>query len=161
MISSEYPWHCSGSSVGSSIPSVCLPSPCNIFRAYSHCNDIVFGCMESVVLRKPRTIFGFGTRISDELRCHIVPEMASGLSGFRALASCDCCKRGSVRLVLQCRLPGAVEVFLNWNPTPWDMRNLEIEVWMSVLYFITKVGGLWSVRDKTKNELLWKHSVCF
>lgn len=118
--------------VGNSISSVCLPSSCNIFRASSRCNDTVFGFMESVVLRKPLTTFGFETRISDELFNHIVPEMASRLSGFRALASCDCCKRGSVRLVLRCWLSGVMELFLNWNPSPWDMRNLEIEVWMSV-----------------------------
>lgn len=152
LISSADSWHCSGSSVGSSIPSVCLPDPCNIFRASSHCNDTVFGFMESVVLRKPLTKVGFQTRISDELHYHIVPEMVSRLSGFRALASCDCCKRGSVRLLLQCRLSGVVELFLNWNPSPWDMRILEIEVWMSVQFFIMKVGDLWSVKDKTKRR---------
>lgn len=131
LISSTDSWHCSGFSVGSSIPSARLPSCCNICRAASRYNDIVFGFAESVVLRKPLTTFGIETRISKS-HYHAVPEMASKLSGFRALASCDCCKRGSVRLVLWCQLSGVVELFLNRNSSPWDMRNLEIEVWMSV-----------------------------
>jgi len=88
LISPADSWRCSGYFVGSSIPSVRLPSSCNMCRASSRYIGIVYGFTEPVVLRDSLTTFGIETRVLNKPHYHIVSEMASRLSGFRALASC-------------------------------------------------------------------------
>lgn len=127
---------------------------CNICRAPSRCNAScsVVRCLWFFESHWPHAEL---KRISNK-SCHIVPEMPSRLSGFRALAVYDRCNHGSVRLVLWCQFSGVVELMLNRNPSPCDMRNLEIEVWMSVQCCYNQ--GRRSLSNK-EYELMWHFSL--
>lgn len=155
LISSTDSWHCSGFSLAAAFRSpVCqvaatyvehlrgAVTSCSVLRSLwffeSHWSYSELKC----AFQRSHIIISYQKQLQScpvsvlwhhsTSHYNTVPEMVSELSGFRALASCDYCKRGSVRLVLWCQLSGIVELFLNRNPSPWDMRNLEIEVWMSV-----------------------------
>ena len=121
-------WNCSRFSVGTNIPSVRLASSATYaehLRVAMHRVRLYGVCGSSKAIDHIRNWNAFQTS-------NFVPEVPSRLSGFRALASYDRCKHGSVRLVLWCQFSRVVELLLNRKPCPWDMRNLEIEVWMSV-----------------------------
>jgi len=95
LISSADSWNCSRFSVGTNIPSVRLASSATYveyLRVVMHRVRLYGVCGSSKATDHMRNWNAFQTS-------NIVPEMPSRLFGFRALASYDRCKHGSVRLV--------------------------------------------------------------
>lgn len=90
---------------------------------------IVFGCTVSVALRKPLTTFGIETHFKQVISYQ---KCLQGCPVSVLWHHTTVVNTVRFRLVLWCQFSRVVELLLNRKPCPWDMRNLEIEVWMSV-----------------------------